>query len=201
MIARLNCFWILNIFPVIISKLKRVSAFQPIGLCIICIPLITWDIGFFRLVYVKRSFVCWLKNVRVFCYLEATLWWSCRTTGHRFCVLSVKTSLKNPSLFDCKTSNKLLEVLATFECYHWFSSKYSLCRIFQFLSTILDILGSVLLYVIINSGILFMLFFLLFVNSSFLSILPAFLVCSFRTSLYCLSRNFCLMKAQSFHIL
>ena len=72
-----------------------------------------------------------------------------------------------------------------------------ICKIFQFLFTILDMLGSVLLYVI-DSGILFLLLFLsLHVNSSFLSVLSAFLICSSRTSfLHCQSRNFCLMKAQ-----
>ena len=71
------------------------------------------------------------------------------------------------------------------------------CKIFQFLFTILDMLGSVLLYVI-DSGILFLLlFFSLHVNSSFLSILSTFLTWSSRTSsLYCRSRNFCLMIAQ-----
>ena len=39
--------------------------------------------------------------------------------------------------------------------------------------------------------------FSLLVNSSFSSILSTFLICSFRTSsLYCWSRNFCLMIAQ-----
>ena len=58
-------------------------------------------------------------------------------------------------------------------------------------------LRSVLLYVI-DSGILFLLFFSLHVNGSFLSILSTFLICSSRTSsLYCRSRNFCLMIAQS----
>ena len=72
-----------------------------------------------------------------------------------------------------------------------------ICKIFQFPFIILDMLGSVLLYVI-DSGILFLLFiFSLHVNSSFLSILSTFLICSSRTfSLYCRSRNFCLMIAQ-----
>ena len=65
-----------------------------------------------------------------------------------------------------------------------------ICRI------ILDTTESVLLYVI-DSGILFLLLFSLFVNSSFLSILSTFLICSCRTSsLHCLSRNFCLVLAQ-----
>ena len=71
-----------------------------------------------------------------------------------------------------------------------------ICKIFQFLFAILDILGSVLLYVI-DSGILFLLFFSLLLNSSFLSILSTFLICSSRTSsFYCRSRKFCLMIAQ-----
>ena len=71
-----------------------------------------------------------------------------------------------------------------------------ICKIFQFSFTILNILGSVLLYVI-DSGILFLLFSSLHVNSSFLSVLLTFLICSSRTSsLYCQSRNFCLMIAQ-----
>ena len=72
-----------------------------------------------------------------------------------------------------------------------------ICKIFQFLFTILDMLGSVLLYVT-DSGILFLLlFFSLHVSISFLSIRSAFLICSSRTSsLYCRSRNFCLMIAQ-----
>ena len=78
----------------------------------------------------------------------------------------------------------------------WWNSVF-ICKIFQFLFTILDKLRSVLLYVIV-SGILFLfLFFSLHVNSSFLSILLTFLICSSRTyPLYCRSRNFCLMIAQ-----
>ena len=103
---------------------------------------------------------------------------------HRFSILSV-------------------QVFATIECYHRFALKYSvefgsviIYRIFQFLSTMVDMLASVLLYVI-DSGIRFLLLFSLFVKSSFLSILPTFLICSSRTSsLYCLSRNFYLMIAQ-----
>ena len=57
-------------------------------------------------------------------------------------------------------------------------------------------LGSVLLY-FIDGGILFLLLFSLLVNSSFLSVLSTFLIFSSRTSsLYCRSRNFCLMKEQ-----
>ena len=69
-----------------------------------------------------------------------------------------------------------------------------ICKIVQFIFTILDMLGSILLYVT-DSGILF-LFFSLHVNSSFLSILFYFLICSSRiSSLYCQCRNFCLMMA------
>ena len=57
------------------------------------------------------------------------------------------------------------------------------CLIFQFLFTILDMLGSVPLYVI-NSGILFFLSFSLHVNNSFLSTLSAVLVWSSRLVLY-----------------
>ena len=67
---------------------------------------------------------------------------------------------------------------------------------FQFLFTILDKLGSVLLYVI-DSGILCLLFFSLLLNSSFLSILSISLICPSGTySLYCRSRILCLMVAQ-----
>ena len=71
-------------------------------------------------------------------------------------------------------------------------------KIFQFLFTILEMLGCVLLY-IIDSGILFLLlFFPLHMNSSFLSILSTLLICSFRTSpLYFRSKNFCLIITQS----
>ena len=70
-----------------------------------------------------------------------------------------------------------------------------ICKIFQFLFTILDMFGSVLLYGI-DCGTLFLLIFFL-VNSSFLSILSFFLIYSSRTSsLYYRSRSFCLMIAQ-----
>ena len=70
-----------------------------------------------------------------------------------------------------------------------------ICKIFQFLFTILDELGSVLKYVI-DSGILFLLFFSLLANSSFLSILSTYLICSSRTySFYCWSGDFCLVIA------
>ena len=68
-----------------------------------------------------------------------------------------------------------------------------ICKIFQSLFTILDILESVLLY-IVDSGVLFLSFFSLLVNSFFLSILST---CSSRTSpLYCRPWNFCLTIAQ-----
>ena len=74
-----------------------------------------------------------------------------------------------------------------------------ICKIFQFLFTILDMLGSVLLYVIDSRILFLLLFFSLHVNSSFISILSAFLIYSFRTSsLYGRSRNFCLMIVQFF---
>ena len=73
-------------------------------------------------------------------------------------------------------------------------------KIFKFLFTTLDMLGSVLLYDI-DSGILFLLFFTLHVNYFFLSILSTFLICSSRTSsLYCRSRNFLLNSVLVEHI-
>ena len=91
----------------------------------------------------------------------------------------------------------LLEVFPMFQCYHQCGLKYVfVCKMFQFLFIILCMLRSVLLYVIVI-GILFLLFFSLHVNSSFLSILSTFLICSSRTSsLCCWSRNFCLMTTQ-----
>ena len=56
-----------------------------------------------------------------------------------------------------------------------------ICKIFQFLFTILDTLGSVLLYVI-DSEILFFLLSSSHVHSSLLSILSTFLIWSSRTS-------------------
>ena len=51
--------------------------------------------------------------------------------------------------------------------------------------------------------LLFFLFslFSLFLNSSFLLVISGFLIFSFRASLYCLCRNFCLMVAHFFHIM
>ena len=101
-------------------------------------------------------------------------------------------------MFDCVTSNNLLEVFPTFECCHRCDLKYSV-ELDAYLQdipvsiTILDTLESVLLY-IVDSGVLFLSFFSLLVNSSFLSILST---CSSRTSpLYCRPWNFCLTIAQ-----
>ena len=72
-----------------------------------------------------------------------------------------------------------------------------ICKIFQFLFTIFDMLGSALLYVIDSGIMLLLLFFSLHAKCSSLSLLSTFLICSSRSSsLYCRSRNFCLMIAQ-----
>ena len=71
-----------------------------------------------------------------------------------------------------------------------------ICKTFQFLFTILDMLGSVLLYVIDRGILLLLLLFSLDANSFFLSILSTFLICSRTSSLYYWSRNFSLMIAQ-----
>ena len=88
-----------------------------------------------------------------------------------------------------------------FEFYHCCGLKYSV-ELRVYLQDIPVYIQSfryvrtVLLYVI-DSGIHFLLFFSLLLNSSFLSVLSTILICSSRTSfLYCRSRNFCLMKAQ-----
>ena len=68
-----------------------------------------------------------------------------------------------------------------------------ICKIFQLLFTILDMLWNVLLYVT-DSGILFLLFFLYLWLVLCFQFYQLSLICSSRTSsLYCQSRNLCLM--------
>ena len=105
-------------------------------------------------------FVCWLINVCVFNTCVQHIADLIKLQGIELLFSLTRFFF---SLFDCVTSTNLLGGFAMFECYHQCCLKCSvklvfICKIFQFLFTILDMLGSVLLYVIDN-GILVLLFF------------------------------------------
>ena len=145
----------------------------------------------------KVLFVCWLVNVCVFNTCVQHSDGLVELQGIEFPFSLVRFFLKTfpcltvwPPIISWRFLLRLNAIIGVSLNTRW--NSVFICKIFQFLFTILDMLGSVLLYVI-DSGILFLLlFFSLHVNSSFLSILSAFLICSSRTSsLYCRSRNFC----------
>ena len=149
----------------------------------------------------KVLFVCWLVNVCVFntCVLHSD--GLVELQGIEFLFSLVRFFLKTfpcltlwPPIISWRFLLHLNAIISVPLNTQW--NSVFICKIFQFLFTILVMLGNILLYVN-NSRILFLLFFSLHVNSSFLSILSAFLICTSRTSsLYCQSRNFCLMIAQ-----
>ena len=102
------------------------------------------------------------------------------------------------------TFNNLLEVFTTFEWYHRCGLKYSVEFGIYLQDTPVSILNfryfrecscSVVCYWWWNS--VFVVFFSLHVNSSFLSVLSSFLICSSRTSSYCQCRNFCFMITEN----
>ena len=98
-------------------------------------------------------------------------------------------------MFDCVTSNNLLEVFATFESYHRCVFKH-LAELGVYLQ---DIPVSIhnFRYVRECSCMLLMVKFCFCCYFLYLSILLTFFICSSRTSsLYCRSRNFYLMIAQ-----
>ena len=123
-------------------------------------------------------FVCWLINVCVFTICEQHNDGLVELQWIDFTFSLTRLFLKT---FPCLTvwppiiSSRFLLRLNAIISVAWNTPWNSvfICKIFQFLFTILDLLGSVLLYVI-DSGILFLLFFSLFLNSSFLSILSTF---------------------------
>ena len=152
----------------------------------------------------KVLFVCWLVNVCVFntcvqhsdCLVELQ--------GIVFPFSLIRFFLKTfpcltvwPPIISWRFLLLLNAIIGVSVSLNTRQDSVFICKMFQFLFTILHMLGSVLMYVI-DSGILFLLLlFSLHVNSSFLSIPSTFSICSSRTSsLYYRSRNLCLMIAQ-----
>ena len=129
-------------------------------------------------------FVCWLVNVCVFSICAQHSDGLVKLQGIDFLFCLCRLFLKT---FSCLTlwpptiSWRILLSLNSIIGLVW-NTPWNLvfiCKIFQFLFRIFNIIQTVLLCAI-DSEILFLLLFSLFVNSNFLSILYSFLICSSR---------------------
>ena len=131
-------------------------------------------------------FVCWLVNVCVFniCAQHSDGLVKLQGTDFSFCLcrLFLKT-IPCLTVWSPRISWRFLLSLNAIIGLIWNTPWNSvfICKIFQFLFTIFDIIQIVLLC-FIDSEILFLLLFSLFVNSNFLSVLSSFLICSSRNS-------------------